>query len=234
MAIAFVTNWTAVAAGTTALNSNPSGTQADLLLFANAALTSDFTAGKATPTTLTYAGTAVNDKGYSNSGGAVDALIVRALHLGTHGITGSNNLVLTQQGGAYGGGPVAAYAFLVGVHADIWDDTSIQADDTIGTSVSYTVPTVAGSWALTVNGDFGDTAHTISGTGAVEDYDGAAVNSQSLQCGHTVATGTSHVLGFTGAANIFGMGVELLEAVAAATGGRGPLIAGFRNRLVIA
>ena len=214
MAISVIQQWIALAAGTTSIDA----TGSDCLVVGNIGTDTSFTTGKAVPTVLTYAGVDILTNytyRFLGTGPATDGYAIWVL---VAPASGSNNLVITNQGGSYGLGPRAIYALFSGV-----DQTtpvrsgSVLEDASLGTSVSFT-PTglTSGDLLNVITGDFADTAHTATGSGTLV-LDSAAITSGSMQVNQFTATGSSHTMGVGSGSNIWGAVFPFI----AATGGGG-------------
>lgn len=236
MAISIVQQWVALTAGTTAIDA----TGADCLSVVNIGVDSGFTVGKAIPTALSYAavdmlaadgGTPGNGYAYRylNTGGVGTVANGVGLWVMTAPASGNNNLVLTNQGGTYGAGPVAAYALFAGVHQTTpIRSGSVVADNNLATTASFSPTGLApGDLLNAICGDFGDVAHTATGSGSIV-LERAAVNSESIVVNQFTATGSTATMGVGSGANLFG---ALFAYIAAAAAG-GPVLARRRSSLI--
>lgn len=237
MAISIVQQWVALGAGTTAIDA----TGADCLSVVNIGVDSGFATGKAVPTALSYAavdmltadgGTPGNGYAYRylNAAGTGTVTNGFGLWVMTAPAGGVNNLVLTNQGGSYGAGPVAAYALLAGVdQATPVRAGSVVADNSLGTSSSFSPSgLVAGDLLNAICGDFGDAAHTATGSGSIV-LERAAVNSESIVVNQFTATGSTATMGIGGGANLFG---ALFAYIAATAATGGAVLARRRSSLI--
>lgn len=227
MAISVVQQWVALAAGTTAIDA----TGADCLSVVNIGVDNGFATGKAIPTALSFAGIDMlaADGGTPGNGYAYRYLNVAGsgtvangygLWVMTAPTSGTNDLVLTNQGGTYGAGPVAVYALFSGVQQTTPIRTgSVVADNSLGTTASFS-PTglTAGDLLNAICGDFGDVTHTATGSGSIV-LEGAAVNSESIVINQFTATGSTATVGVGNGANLFGALFAYISAPPAAAAG---------------
>jgi hypothetical protein len=214
-AISVVTGPTVFTTGTTSINTNPSGTQANFLWVATSAFDGGFSTGRGVPTTGTFGGVNVTQL-YAVSGG--DSIANSFTVYGIQGIAGTADLVWTLPGSGYDGGPTLFYGLLAGVHQGAGATDSIRAtvaDNTLGSSVSLAAPAgnTTDDYPLVILRDFTDTTLTLSGCTQLAV---STVNSETIR--PCVSTSTSAAAGASaGMSN--GSGVRIHFIMAAAPGG---------------
>lgn len=232
MAISVVISPTAVAAGTTSIDT----TGADFFWLIVGGFNSGFTAGIA-PSVKTYNGVdmglLLNQTGgsFGTTTGAFLMYYLTGFSAGVH------DLVITTGAGTFGQGPTYVYGALSGVvQSATPSDVSRTAtvDNATGTSISLAASGLTvGDYLMYFGLDQSDTTHTPSGV-LVEDLETQA-NNQAVAVGHFTATGTSHTGGWTAGTVMIGLVIPIIAAVAGGGFlGRGPLVSTHRNRLVIA